>query len=219
MRFAEEVEEIRNRTRSAFATTYLTLLSVMQGTALAALYVKVDSLIERQEFHPLQMTLTAGIFLTVVLLWNQYQMGLMLYYWTATLFDVTVPFMFAAFEFAMIIAIRYGAAAVLTTLGLFFAVGIAALEHQYWQIRRNARAAAFMHVLTRGFRALDIAACVLSAVILLGTAAVISRAPTEGNQLVGAWILVAVAIGHAVREVSEWGLAQRRLTAHAGKCM
>ena len=42
--FALEVEEVRERMRSAFATYYFTQLSVIQGVALAALFVKVAHL-------------------------------------------------------------------------------------------------------------------------------------------------------------------------------
>jgi hypothetical protein len=49
--FSREREEMRARIRGAFSTSYLTLLSIIQGTAFAALFAKVDSLVTQHSFH------------------------------------------------------------------------------------------------------------------------------------------------------------------------
>lgn len=210
--YSEEIKEIRERMRSPFTSFFLTLLSIIQGTALAALFAKVDSLITRQNFHAPQIVMAIGIFLAIVTLWTQYQMGSLLYSWPVRVIDAFIPFVFGLFEFVMIIGMEHGAFFVLITFGLFFVIIVFGFEYQYLQVRRNFRADAFMHQLTLGFRALDSGSSLASAVILLGMAALISHSgPSVFYQLVGAWVIVAVALGHAVRQAYQWGLVEQRL--------
>jgi len=211
--FEAEVEEVRTRMRSAFTTFYFTLLSVIQGVALAALFAKVDSLISRQSFHAPQVVLAIAIFLTIVALWNQYQMGINIYSWTATLFDTFIPFVLGVFEFVMIIGIERGAGVVLITFGIFFFVALIAFEHQYWQIRHLVGDAGdFMRRLTAGFRALDETSALVSAVIFFIAAAVISPpGATATRELVGASLIVALALFHLARQAYEWRTILQRL--------
>lgn len=199
--------------RSAFTTTYLTILSIIQGVALAVLFAKVDSLIARHLFHAPEILLSIGIFLAIVAVWNQYQMGLMIYVWTAQLFDAFIPFMLGLFEFWMISGIEHGASAVLFSNGLLLLTGLAGLEYQYFQVRSTRRADAFVHQLNRSFRATDAASAVGAALVSFGTAALISRSgPPAWHEVAGASLLVALAIGHLVREVLQWRVVQRRLS-------
>jgi len=214
--FAQEVEEVRERTRSAFATYYFTLLSIIQGVALAALFAKVDSLIQRHGYHTPQLIMTLGIFLWIVGTWHQYQMGLMLYSWTAQLFDSFTPFTLGVFEFAAIIGMDHGVSIVLLANGLFFIPGLAAFEYQYSQARRSASTVAFTDQLNAGFRAVDGMSCVMSAVISLSAAALTWRLdPASGYQAAGASVVVILAIGHLAREAIEWSIVQRRLAEMA----
>jgi hypothetical protein len=209
---AQEVEQIRDRMRNTFANAYLTLLSIIQGTALATLFLKVDYLIGRQSFHLPQLVMAIGLLLTIVLLWNQYQMGVSLYAWTSQLFDAFIPFSFGIAEFIAILGLEHGSMIMLVTFGAFFALAIVAFEHQYWQLRRNAAPDGFVHKLIRGFRRFDVGSCAVSAAIFFGTAALLSRQQTGANDLVAAWVLVAVALGHAIREVYFWQRVQQRLS-------
>ncbi|MBV8461386.1 MAG: hypothetical protein JOZ50_02225 [Candidatus Eremiobacteraeota bacterium] len=210
--YAKEIEDIRERLRSPFTSFFLTLLSIIQGTALAALFGKVDSLITRQAFHAPQIVMAIGIFFAIVTLWTQYQMGSLLYTWPVRVIDAFIPFVFGLFEFVMIIGMDHGAFFVLVTFGVFFVMTVFGFEYQYLQVRKNFHADAFMHRLTLGFRALDTGSSVASAAVLLGTAALISQfGPSAGYELVGAWVIVAVALGHAVRQAYQWGLVEKRL--------
>jgi hypothetical protein len=208
---AQEVEQIRGRMRDSFATSYLTLLSIIQGTALATLFLKVDYLIGKESFHAPQLVMAIGLFLAIVLLWNQYQMGVELYYWTSQLLDAFIPFSFGIAEFTAILGLEHGGMIVLIAFGTFFALGILAFEYQYLQLRRSAGQDAFVHRLTRGFRRLDVASCAASAVIFLGTAAFLARFPTNAADLVAGWVLIAVSFGQAVRQVYFWRRVQHRL--------
>ena len=211
--YAEEVEEIRARMRGGFGTVYLTLLSIIQGTVLAGLFAKVDSLIGRHSFHAPQIVIAIGIFLWVVALWHQYQMGLLLYNWTAQLIDAFIPFMLGVFEFAAIIGMEHGVSFVLFALGLFYLIGIAGFEYQYLQAWRNIRAGAFFRRLSGDFRTVDTLSCVVSAAVVFAAAMLTAGAdPASGYQLAGAWVIVALAIAHMVRQTIEWRIIQRRLS-------
>jgi hypothetical protein len=212
---AQEVEQIRDRMRNTFSNAYLTLLSIIQGTALATLFLKVDYLIGRQSFHAPQLVMAIGLLLSIVLLWNQYQMGVSLYYWPSQLFDAFIPFSFGIAEFSAILGLEHGGMIMLVAFGAFFALGVLAFEHQYWQLRRGAGPDAFVHRLTRGFRGLDVASCAVSAAIFLGTAAFLLRVHTGANDLVAGWVLIAVSVGQAAREVYFWNRAQQRLASAA----
>lgn len=211
MAFAEEREEMRARVRGAFSTSYLTLLSIIQGTAFAALSAKVDLLVTHHNLRAPEVVMTIGLFLVIVALWNQFWTGAMLYSWILQLADSLLSFTFGAFEFAMIIELENGVA-VLATLGLFLLVGALALEYRYWQARKS-ESAAFTAQLDRGFRAVDITSCVATGTLLLVAAALISRlGQSTLFQLLAAGIVVAVAVGHMAREVYQWHLVQRRLS-------
>jgi hypothetical protein len=202
---------MRARIRGAFSTSYLTLLSIIQGTAFAALFAKVDSLVTQHSFHAPQAVMAFGLLLLIVALWNQYLIGTMLYNWTLVLTDSILPFTFGVFEFAMILELQDGVA-VLTINGLFLLMGVVGLEHQYRQARRSESAEFTAHV-ARGFRAVDVTSSVVIGVLLLGAAALISRfGQSTLSGLVAAGIIVAVALANLAREAHQWHLVQQRLS-------
>ena len=209
---ALEPDQIRERMQSTFSNSYLTLLSIIQGTALATLFLKVDELIGRQSFHAPQLVMAIGILLSIVLLWNQYQMGVSLYYWPASLMDACIPFTFGIVEFSAILGLEHGGSILLIAFGLFFALGVFAFEHQYSQLRKAAGPDAFVHRLARGFRRLDAASCAASAVIFVASAALISHQSTATADLVAGWVLIGISIGQAAREIYFWRLVQLRLS-------
>ncbi len=209
---ALEPEQIRNRMQETFSSSYLTLLSIIQGTALATLFLKVDYLVDRQSFHAPQLVLAVGILLSIILLWNQYQMGISLYYWRPSLLDAFIPFSFGIVEFSAILGLEHGGKIMLIAFGSFFAVAVFAFENQYLQLRKTAGPQAFVHRLTRGFRLLDAASCAGSAVIFLAAAVVVSHQQTGTADLVAGWVLIGVSIGQAAREIYFWRVAQQRLS-------
>jgi hypothetical protein len=212
---AQEVEQIRERMRNAFSNSYLTLLSIIQGTALATLFLKVDYLIGRHAFHTPQVVMSIGLLLTIVLLWNQYQMGVMLYYWDSQLFDAFIPFGFGVCEFTAILGLEHGANVALIAYGAFFALAVFAFDHQYRQLRKSWGPDACVHRLTLGLRRVDVASCVAASVIFFATAAFFARWPTGAADLVAGWLIVVLALGQAVREVVIWRQLLQRLDSVA----
>lgn len=211
MAFLKEREEMRARIRGAFSTSYLTLLSIIQGTAFAALFAKVQSLVSQHSFHAPEIVMAIGLFLLIVALWNQYLIGTMLYNWTLQLTDSLLPFTFGVFEFAMIIQLENGVA-VLAINGLFLLFGVVGLVHQYRQAHKS-ESAEFTARVARGFRAVDITSSIVIGLLLLGAAAVISRlGQSTLTELVAAGLVVAVALANLAREAHQWHLVQHRLS-------
>ncbi len=208
---AQEIAQIRDRMRNAFSNSYLTLLSIIQGTALATLFLKVDYLIGQHRFHTPQLVMAIGLLLTIVLLWNQYQIGVMLYYWNSQLFDAFIPFGFGVCEFSAILGLEHGAVVTLIAYGVFFVLGVFAFEHQYSQLRKCWGPGAFVHRLTKGFRRVDVTSCAVAAVIFFAAAAFFARSQIVVADLVTGWLIVALSAGQAVREVTVWRLALQRL--------
>ncbi len=214
MAFSKEREEMQARIRGAFSTSYLTLLSIIQGTAFAALFAKVQSLVTQHSFHAPEVLMAIGLFLLIVALWNQYLIGTMLYNWTLQLTDSLLPFAFGVFEFAMIIQLEDGVA-VLAINGCFLLIGVVALEHQYRQARKSGTAE-FTAQVAHGFRAVDETSSVVLGVLLIAAAALISRlGQSTLSGFVAAGIVVAVALGNLARETYQWRLVQQRLSEMA----
>jgi hypothetical protein len=212
---ALEPAEIRERIKTTFSNSYLTLLSIIQGTALATLFLKVDYLVGRQSFHAPQLVMAIGILLAIILLWNQYQMGVSLYYWHSSLYDAFIPFSFGIVEFSAILGLENGGMILLIAFGSFFALGVFAFEHQYLQLRRCSAPDHFVRKLTRGFRALDATSCAVSAGVFFVAALTISHLQRPTADLTAGWVLIAVSIGQAAREVYFWRVALHRLSSGA----
>lgn len=191
---------------------YLTLLAIIQGVALAALFAKIDSLLDRHRFHAPELLMAITIFLTIVALWYEYQMGVMFYNWTAELFDAFIPFMFGVFEFAMIIGVERGVSTFLAVFGLAFVVAIVGFEYQYMQVRRAAGSDPLILHLTRGFRATDFVSCFASLVLLLGASALVAHSQSNGSlDIAAASLAQIIAVVHFVREGYQSSVLYRRL--------
>jgi hypothetical protein len=207
-------QTLRERLRDSFSNTYLTLLSIIQGTALALLFGKIDNLTERNAFHVPQAILALGLFLIIALLWHQYQIGLVLYAWVPQLVDALVPFSLGACEFVAILGLQHGALTTTVTLSLFFFFAIFAFEYQYAQVARAELEEP--PVFARTFRFWDLLVCIASAVLLL-IASALMRAPWPGDSesIAGGVTVVLVAAMHGVRQAIQWHIARRYMRDRA----
>lgn len=211
----ETFDEVRDRLKHTFADTYLTLLSIIQGTALALLFSKIDYLIERKAFHAPQVVMAMGIFLTIALLWNQYQVGVMLYVWVPQLIDAMIPFSLGACEFIAILGLQYGSIVTVLTYAVFFVLAIFAFEYQYAQVGRAGLGHRSIHLIVRGFREQDRIVNTACALVLIITAIFLMRfPPPQGQSLLASTIIVAIGLLHGARLIIQWRLAQNRLRHH-----
>lgn len=212
----QQLEEIRDRLRLAFSSSYLTLLSIIQGTALAVLFGKIDHLIQGPlGFGASQALMALALFLLIVLIWNQYQMGVMLYNWTPKLLDSFIPFTFGLCEFTAILGLERGFRITLLTLGAMFVLGIVAFEYQYAQVQKSSELTNVIHRVQAGFRRVDDLSCVASSVLLFLTSAIVWR--TYGTAasfpILASAVVIVIAIGHGVRQAIHWHFVQLRLQA------
>src|SRR5579859_6784738 len=181
----EHVEQIRGRLRQSFSSTYLTLLSIIQGTALVILFDTIERIIETKGFHTWtsfgipQLILSLGLFLVITLLWHQYQMGVMLYNWTPQLLDTFIPFTFGVCEFIAILGLEYGATLTLITTRTMFALAIGAFRNQYLQVQATTNRNAIIHRIHAGFQVRDEWSCIISSFVLLTAGALSFRSDSS----------------------------------------
>jgi len=208
------VTQLRERMTTTFAATYLTLLSIIQGTTVALLFSTVQGLLGHGEFHAPQLVLTIGLFLIIVLLWHQYQIGVIVYEWVPQIVDAVIPFVLGACEFVAILGLQYGSLVTAVTFAVFFLLGLFGLEYQFYQVSRSTTGPGIQPVV-RGFRRWDLLVNVISVLIFAVTAALLWRYPPPGGQSLWANAMVlVVALLHGARQVVEWWLVQVRVRAH-----
>jgi hypothetical protein len=87
---------VAQRLKAQFAPAYLTLASIIQGVALSALVVRVES--TYASFDAVAWLLTAATFLVIVDIWHEYLMMVLAYVWLPTLLDSLTPFAFVIAE-------------------------------------------------------------------------------------------------------------------------
>jgi len=210
--YSQQARRIQERVHQAFSDTYLTLLSIIQGTALVALFGKVDSLIGNHAFHAPEIVIATQMFFVIALTWYQYQVGLMLFTWTPQLVDALIPFGLGVCEFVAILGLEHGIIVTLVTLGVFFAIGMLAFENQYAQLRATPDDGGFIDYLVRGFRVRDQLSCAISGLVLFATAAIYAQSQrTQADAIAAGCVMLLISAAQALRLTSTWQLAQRRL--------
>jgi hypothetical protein len=117
-------EVVSQRLKSQFAPAYLTLTSIIQGTALAFLAAKVEA--NYTQFDAIDWLLTVATFLAFVTLWHEYLMQALAFVWMPTVLDSLVPFAFLAGELFAAHFVYHGLRGWLLAFGLTFVVGVVA---------------------------------------------------------------------------------------------
>lgn len=79
-----------------FASAYLTLASIIQGVALAALVQRVEG--TYGSYDATCWVMVAATFLAILVIWHEYLVMVIAYEWTPSLIDSVVPFVFVAAE-------------------------------------------------------------------------------------------------------------------------
>jgi hypothetical protein len=170
---------VADRLKAQFAPAYLTLASIIQGVALSALVVRVES--TYASFDATAWLLAAATFLVIVDIWHEYLMMVLAYVWLPTLFDSLTPFGFVVAELFLVhFASGYLRGWLLAYAGCSL-VGSVAWILQNSQVRllahenrptKDVLAAQdrLRGVLTLAIGGLSIAACALYDVLHLGQA-------------------------------------------------
>jgi hypothetical protein len=123
---------LHNKLKESFGPIYLTVLSVIQGVALADLASVVQA--SYQEFTFVHWLLTAIDFVMFIIIWNAYTIQSAIWTWIPDLRDAIIPFLFGALELFLNHAITLTLTAWLTALTLLSGMGMLANLHS---IRRS----------------------------------------------------------------------------------
>jgi hypothetical protein len=207
----QQIEEIRTRERLSFFSSYLTLLSIVQAAALVELFESLGDMLPNH-FSPSQIAMAFGLFLFIVLVWNQYQMGVTLYSWTPRLRDSLTPFVIGLCEFIAIMGLIKGFKITVLTMAVTFLLFVLAFEDQYRQTKTSTTETGIIHRVIAGFRLADNLTCFASALLLTATAvAMFVITPNDQYPLYASVVVILIIVGHGVRESIQSRLVQERL--------
>ncbi|MGZ3638516.1 MAG: hypothetical protein ACXVCX_11840 [Ktedonobacterales bacterium] len=198
---------VAGRLKGMFAPAYLTLISIIQGVALATFAPLVEAGYPR--FDAVAWALVGVTLITYVAIWNEYVQAIATYVWLPNLTDAVVPFGIAMFELLM------GHFAVLGVAGLrgyllvqavtFFAGAGAFLQLavRAGSPRAEADNRDVHHTLDRP-RVVRIGQCVASGAIALALWAASDAVRLERHALVVALVAAVLEVAYLVGSVPYW---------------
>jgi hypothetical protein len=129
--------ELATRLRGTFGVAYLTLTGVTQSVAVAVLAARVEATYE--QFHLVHWIMVVNTFLMIVLVWNDYMIAAIAYFWTPTLADSFFPFTLLALQLGVAHNVYPDERMWFLWTGLLMAVGAAAFGYGFWQARRHTK--------------------------------------------------------------------------------
>jgi hypothetical protein len=130
---------IRARMLDSFAPTYLTLISILQGSLLGYLFFVSDKFLGNLKDQPmtslgLARLLFIGADLVVnIATWNEYRMGSTTFLWIPRLLDTLVPFGLAIIQFSLIRTIILHPKYWFLSVAGFWAIAAFAFWHMYYR--------------------------------------------------------------------------------------
>jgi hypothetical protein len=134
---------LRARMLDSFAPTYLTLISILQGSLLGYLFYTVDVPLGEWKNHPLTMiNLAQCLFIGSAIIaniaaWNEYRMGSTTFIWVPRLPDTLVPFGLAIAQFSLIRTIFLNPKYWFLSVAGFWAVAAFGFWHMYYRAGRE----------------------------------------------------------------------------------
>jgi hypothetical protein len=129
-------ESVAVRLREQFAPSYLTLTSIIQGVALSALVIRVESVGELLDLSG--WLLVATTLLSLLLIWHEYLMQALAYVWMPSLIDSLVPFAFLVVELFVAHFVYGNLRAWLLAASIAYAIGVVAARATLVQARRQS---------------------------------------------------------------------------------
>ena len=162
---------IHHKLKDSLSPIYLTLLSVIQGVALADLALVVAA--NYQQFTLMHWLLVLFNFGVLIGIWNHYMMNNKLWEWIPDLRDACIPFVVGTLELVFNHTISLSLSAWLFTFALLYLMGALAMWHARWRAGKEAENARLLSLLWRQHRLFELAALGGSALYLL--LAVVSR--------------------------------------------
>lgn len=124
---------IHHKLKDSLSPVYLTLLSVIQGVALADLALIVSA--GYQQFTVVRWLLVLVSFGVLIGIWNHYMMNNKLWGWIPDLRDAVIPFMIGAIELVFNHTITVSLSAWLFTLAIIASMAVLAI----WYVGQRAK--------------------------------------------------------------------------------
>ena len=155
---------IHHKLKDSLSPIYLTLLSVIQGVALADLATVVAA--HYQRFTLVHWLLVLFNFGVLIGIWNHYMMNNKLWDWIPDLRDACLPFVVGALELVLNHAIPLSLSAWLFALALLYFMGALAMWHARWRAGKEAENARLLSFLKRQHRLFALATLGASALSL-----------------------------------------------------
>ena len=156
---------IHHKLKDSLSSVYLTLLSVIQGVALADLALVVGASYPQFTFmHWLLVLFNFGVLIGI---WNHYMMYNKLWDWIPDLRDACIPFVVGILELVLNHTITLSFSAWLFTFALLYMMGALAIWHVRWRAGREAENARLLSLFRRQHQLFGLSALGVSALYLL----------------------------------------------------
>jgi hypothetical protein len=123
---------LHHKMKDSFTPIYLTVLSVIQGVALADLALVVVA--GNKQFTLVQWLQVVSTFAMLIIIWDAYMQQTLMWEWVPNIWDAAIPFTIGALELFLNHTIIPSLSAWLFALALLS--GMAALAN--WHVRRQA---------------------------------------------------------------------------------
>jgi hypothetical protein len=199
MSASQTPDSVAAHLREQFAPSYLTLTSIIQGVALSALVIRVESVGELLDLSG--WLLVAATLLSLLLIWHEYLMQALAYVWMPTLLDSAIPFAFLVVELFLTHFVYGNQRAWLLTAAVAFTVGLAANVLARMQTDRERRQNAGVVAAQRDYEPVRLALAIAAIAILLAAWAFydllgLNRVPVLVSA--GALLIVLISIAGTV---------------------
>ena len=204
----QRVADQAERPSDIFTAGYLTVASIIQGVALAALVQQLDA--KQSSLDATSWVLTATTFMVIVVIWHEYLMMVLGYFWIPGLVDSVVPFAFAAGELFMAHFVVGNTRAWLLAYGATLAVGMTAwfVTRRQVSLHRDKN----LDVLdTVGGQRLRVTLSAILTVLALGGGLFYSWTGLQRAPLMVAVAALAAALAYSVCSVPYWSQIRAQL--------
>ena len=121
--------------RDSHASTYLTLISIVQGVAFSYLVLYVITY--HNCFKDISWILLASTFLIIVLTWNEYIMGIVSFVWIPGILDALIPFTLGSTEIYIIYSISELPTYWFKAMAIFAMVSLVGFFNMYCKAREE----------------------------------------------------------------------------------
>lgn len=198
---------VASRLKGLFAPTYLTLVSIIQGVALASLAGKSED--GYPLFDGVAWVLVAATLITYVIVWIEFVQAVATYVWFPNLSDAVTPFAVAALElFQAHFAVRgtaglRGYLLVNAVIYLVGALGFVQIALRVCSPRAEADNRDVHHALART-RAVRIGHNVATAILIFAAWAAYEAAGLGRRALIVALGLAVLSVAYLLNSVPYW---------------